>query len=223
MIRQSNCFLAGRRTHLPHTAGCPAVSCRGHYERMGLDVYVGSLTRYYVGDWLLIAQQVGEQMDMKVTVVRTEPEPADAITDPAAVLDTALRWQSRLCGALGGAQAWAERADLPYWTDKPGWDGFGGMVLLAAYDERPDLWPESAEDPGEFGSSPAYAAAAGNPQRYPSFARRSGVVAAGKHRASCGPVAAAGMESPPAWAGSRTCWASCNGSITGRSTSARRI
>src|SRR5258708_1590693 len=153
-------------------------------------------------------------MDMKVTVVRTEPEPADAITDPAAVLDTVLRWQSRLCGALGGAQAWAERADLPYWTDKPGWDGFGGMVLLAAYDERPDLWPESAEDPGEFGSSPAYAAAAGNPQRYPSFARRSGVVAAGKHRASCGPVAAAGMESPPAWAGSRTCWASCNGSIT---------
>jgi hypothetical protein len=103
MIRRSNCFLAARRTHLPHTAGCPAVICRGHYERMGLDVYVGSLTRYYVGDWLLIAHQVGEQMDMKVTVVRTEPEPADAITDPAAVLDTVLRWLSRLCGALGGA------------------------------------------------------------------------------------------------------------------------
>src|SRR5258708_39853397 len=114
---------------------------------MGLGVYVGSLTRYYVGDWLLIAQQVGEQMDMKVTVVRTEPEPAEAITDPAAVLDTALRWQSRLCGALGGAQEWAERADLHYWSDKPGWDGFGGMGMLDAYGQRHVLWPDTAADP----------------------------------------------------------------------------
>ncbi len=150
-------------------AAAGLVRLGAHGRRMGLGVYVGPLTRYHMGDWLLIAQQAGEQLGMKVTIVRTRPEPADAITDPAAVLDAVLGWQSRLCAALGGAQPWAERAGLPYWTDKPGWDGYGGLVLLAAYDERPDLRPEAGEDPGEFASSPAYAAAAGNPQRYPSL------------------------------------------------------
>src|SRR5260221_13827342 len=135
-------------------AAAGLVRLGAHGRRMGLGVYVGPLTRYHMGDWGLIAQQAGEQLGMKVPIVRPRPEPADAITDPAAVLDAVLGWQSRLCAALGGA-AVARTRRPAYWTDKPGWDGYGGLVLLAAYDERPDLRPEAGEDPGEFASSPA--------------------------------------------------------------------
>lgn len=32
---------------------------------------------------------------------------------------------------------WDERADASYFTDKPDWDCFGALVLLAAYEEEP--------------------------------------------------------------------------------------
>src|SRR5258708_25787997 len=94
-------------------AAAGLVRLGAHGRRMGLGVYVGPLTRYHMGDWLLIAQQAGEQLGMKVTIVRTRPEPADAITDPAAGLDALLGWQSRLCAALGGPQPRAEPAGPP--------------------------------------------------------------------------------------------------------------
>ena len=31
---------------------------------MGLDLYVGSLTRYFVGDWELMAQKVARELGM---------------------------------------------------------------------------------------------------------------------------------------------------------------
>lgn len=36
---------------------------------MGLDVYVGTLTRYYSGDWELITQRVGRELGLTVEVV----------------------------------------------------------------------------------------------------------------------------------------------------------
>ena len=37
---------------------------------MGLDIYVGPLTRYYTDNWKTIVQQAGEDNNIPVTVVR---------------------------------------------------------------------------------------------------------------------------------------------------------
>ncbi len=146
---------------------------------MGLDVYVGSLTRYTVGEWLTIVQQAGPDAGLQVQIVRAMPEPEDAITEPTEVKKAVTAWQRGLVEAVGGDEAWPEDADLPYWTDKPDWDGYGGLVLLAAYDEKPDLRPGGrtgffskrtpADSPREFSESGAYKEAAKSPGRYPSL------------------------------------------------------
>jgi hypothetical protein len=67
---------------------------------------------------------------------------------------------------------------MPYWTDKPDWDGYGAVLLLAAYDERPDLHPScsglrrqqpATDHPRAYEDAPAYQAASAQPRRYPSL------------------------------------------------------
>ena len=160
---------------------------------MGLDVYVGSVTRYTLGDWLTIVQQTLTREGQTVQIVRTNPDPEDVITDPAAVADAVDQWQTGLLGALGGAAPWPECADLPYWTDKPDWDGYGGLVLLAAYDERPDLAPASRRGllrrevprvaPRDWQMAPAFVAASGSPKHYPGLLSGVEMVASDRDRA----------------------------------------
>jgi len=42
---------------------------------MGLDVFVGSLTRYYMGNWETVIQQAGRQNNIPVQVVRPKAAP----------------------------------------------------------------------------------------------------------------------------------------------------
>jgi hypothetical protein len=49
---------------------------------MGLDVYVGTLTRYVVGDWELTVETLGRQLGIPVRIEHAEPERDDAIRDP---------------------------------------------------------------------------------------------------------------------------------------------
>ena len=112
---------------------------------MGLDVYVGSLTRYYAQDWETIVQQWGHEHGLPVEVRRSQPSPPDRITDPAVIRPAMIKWRSNLNQALssqlGVELDWEEAPDAPYFTDKPGWDGYGGLVLLAAHEENPQLKP----------------------------------------------------------------------------------
>lgn len=135
---------------------------------MGLDLYVGPLTRYHLGDWLTITQQIGAQEGYDVRIVRAHEED-DGETDPDMVQNAVREWQQWLGEALGGPVDWPEGPAQPYWTDKPDWDGFGAVLLLAAYDERPDLCPgpwDRKDSPREFADAPAYQAASAQPERY---------------------------------------------------------
>jgi hypothetical protein len=138
---------------------------------MGLDVYVGPLTRYYAGTWKTVVQQAADAgaVPVPVHIIRPAPEPADKVTDPEIIADTARKWQSILAQGLETDVAWSEGGDLPYWTDKPDWDGYGAVLLLAAYQVCPELTPNpkrgflfrkiNPELPRRFGESPAYRAA----------------------------------------------------------------
>ncbi|MCL2802562.1 MAG: hypothetical protein FWD29_01200 [Micrococcales bacterium] len=106
--------------------------------------------------------------------------PADAITDPIEIQDAVAGWQRDLLHALAADDdAWPETPDLPYWTDKPDWDGYGGLVLLAAYDEQPESKPGARKRfgfrstppdlPRAWEDSAAFQEAAKAPVRYPTL------------------------------------------------------
>jgi hypothetical protein len=98
---------------------------------MALDVYVGSLTRYYAGDW--------ESLTDRGRTAR----PADPKIDRERIRQAVLAWRETLAGSLaphlGEPLAWDESMTAPWFTGQPGWDGFGSLVLWAAYAEQPAL------------------------------------------------------------------------------------
>lgn len=113
---------------------------------MGLDLYVGSLTRYFARDWKTALEQLAEQGDLpEVRIVRPErPEGAeDVVTDPVQIRDAVLAWRRGLSAGLAAHLSspldWDEGAGTPYFTDKPAWDCYGALVLWAAYCEHPEL------------------------------------------------------------------------------------
>ncbi|MBV8391902.1 MAG: hypothetical protein JOY81_01850 [Alphaproteobacteria bacterium] len=103
---------------------------------MALDVYVGPLTRYYTGEWENVAERAARERGE--AVARPAMRPARDVMR-ARVLD----WREALARSLGERLAqpldWDESARAHHVAGRPGWDGFGSLVLWAAYAEHPSL------------------------------------------------------------------------------------
>ncbi len=130
---------------------------------MGLDVYVGSLTRYYVGQWETVVQRMGREQGMQVNVVRPNKPPDDALTDPGEVSEIIVAWMGGLREGLaehlpaGVVFDWQDDMSSPYFTDKPAWDSYGSLLLWAAYAEHPEL-TRPVKYCDNWDSDPAYKA-----------------------------------------------------------------
>ena len=109
---------------------------------MGLDVYVGSLTRYYARDWETVVQKHARETGVPLNVVRAN-EPEDIVTDQNTIRAAVATWRDNLSTGLGDnikeSLNWNESADSPYFTDKPAWDCYSSLLLWSAYLEHPDL------------------------------------------------------------------------------------
>ena len=119
---------------------------------MGLDVYVGSLTRYYVEGSADVLERIARHQGMPFP----NGQAAEEIIRAAVLTwrDGLSRWVGdRLAGPLD----WDESGPAPCFTDKPGWDGYGGVLLLAAHDEHPEL-PPPALVSADWPDDPAYLA-----------------------------------------------------------------
>jgi hypothetical protein len=124
---------------------------------MALDVYVGSLARYYAGEWENIAEKASRERGVQYQIGRPGAS-ADRLKDPQRIPPAVLAWRSALSDSLGSKIAlpldWDEALEAPYFTGRPGWDGFGSLVLLAAYAEHPALrQPDTL--PEEWDNDPA--------------------------------------------------------------------
>jgi hypothetical protein len=120
---------------------------------VGLDVYVGSLTRYYVEGPVDVVERIARHQGLAF----------DGGQDAEEVLRAAVvSWRDGLTRWLGdrlaGPLDWDESGPAPCFTDKPGWDGYGGVLLLAAHDEHPEL-PPPAVVSADWPDDPAYQAA----------------------------------------------------------------
>ncbi len=124
---------------------------------MALDVYVGSLARYYAGEWENMSEKTARQRGTQSRIGRRvgsgETEP-----DIQEILQAILTWRVELNQSLGDRVAqpvdWSEDLDAPYYTGRPGWDGFGSLVLWAAYAEHPAV-RRPASLPEEWDNDPA--------------------------------------------------------------------
>ncbi len=114
---------------------------------MGLDVYVGPLARYYGGDWGNVASS-GPASGPK-----TGHRPAGR----DRIRQTVIAWRDTLVASLGNTVPepldWDETEAAPYFVGRPGWAGFGSLVLWAAYVEHP-LLRAPATLPEEWDNDP---------------------------------------------------------------------
>lgn len=103
---------------------------------MGLDIYAGTLSRYYLRNWKTIAQQFCEENGMQYSQI----QPSDYTENKQSAAETEStinQWQNQLVNALKSsgvekAKVWQEDSDTkPYYTNKPDWDAFGALLLYA--------------------------------------------------------------------------------------------
>lgn len=113
---------------------------------MGLDIYGGTLTRYYSGQWKTIMQLADRPGEPPTLVVRPPGSLIDS--DAERTRERIVAWRTKVQGDIQKAGAlrdpfdWPEGMEQPYFTDKPDWPSFGAMVLLAAYTEREHALPK---------------------------------------------------------------------------------
>ena len=109
---------------------------------MGLDIYVGSFTRYYAGRWETAAQKHAREQGLALEVLSAD-RPSDVVTDPEQIRPAVLAWRDQLSQGFGanidGLLDWDETDSAPYFTDKPAWDCYSSLLLWAAYSEHPEM------------------------------------------------------------------------------------
>ena len=106
---------------------------------MGLDIYAGTLTRYYSHSWKTVVQQWAEENGYAFNRITPDGEPADDGEElsPAEVQAAVENWRDQILSAISQPgqppyTPWPEDNEKPYYTDKPDWDAFGAMLLVAA-------------------------------------------------------------------------------------------
>lgn len=111
---------------------------------MAFDVYSGSFTRFYTRNWENIAQRQArlDGTEYKMIYAGGDPGPPPPAQE---IRDLVNEWRSAINEALAphGLKEldWSEADDTEYFTDRPGWDGYAGLLLWAAYAERPNEEP----------------------------------------------------------------------------------
>ena len=59
---------------------------------MGLDIYAGTLTRYYSRNWKTSVQQWGEEHGMRVNIIRPEEQNVE-LASPEEILEGVTAWR----------------------------------------------------------------------------------------------------------------------------------
>lgn len=108
---------------------------------MALDVYVGSLTRYYAGGWENLGE--GSARERGAPISGRWAKPSRDPKSEERIRARVIGWRTALAQALrdrlAGPLEWDETEGAPWYTHCLGWDGFGSLVLWAAYAEHPIL------------------------------------------------------------------------------------
>ncbi len=117
---------------------------------MGMDLYAGTLTRYYAKNWKTVTQQIAEEMGYNYEIVTPTSNQNE---EQASVeqIETGMKgFANFLASSLTPPEgesytAWEENNEKPYFTDKPDWMAMTALVYKAAYSEY-NLTPPATID-----------------------------------------------------------------------------
>ena len=145
---------------------------------MGLDIYAGTLTRYYAHNWKTVVQQWAEKNGYTFNRITPDGEPADDGEElsPAEVQAAVENWRDQILTAIAqpGQEPytpWPEDNERPYYTDKPDWDAFGAMLLVAACHTYDEPVSPTVEKNWDFGEHPLISRLASDEERVWSLFR----------------------------------------------------
>ena len=145
---------------------------------MGLDIYAGTLTRYYSHNWKTVVQQWAEENGYAFNRITPDGESADNGEElsPAEIQAAVENWRDQILSAISrpGQEPyapWPEDNERPYYTDKPDWDAFGAMLLVAACHTYGEPVPPTVVKNWDFGGHPLIARLAEDPERVWSLLR----------------------------------------------------
>ena len=129
---------------------------------MGLDIYAGTLTRYYAHNWKTVVQQWSEEHGFAFHKITPEGEQVTDETEltPAEIQKIMERWRDQILTSItqpGQAPytPWPEDNEKPYYTDKPDWDALGAMLLVAACGTYGEPISPTVEKNWDFSEHPA--------------------------------------------------------------------
>ena len=129
---------------------------------MALHIYVGSLTRYYAGDWETVIQKQAREAGANPASSPDAPSSEaarDAIRDPGEIRPIVVEWRQGIASALKESITdpfeWDESSDAPYATDQLTREALWALRLWAAYTEHPDL-PRPTGPVADAATDPAF-------------------------------------------------------------------
>ncbi len=115
---------------------------------MGLDIYAGTLTRYYSHNWKNIVQQLSEEHGQKCVMKDgndNEIKPVESKEEIEQIRDIVCQWSDNFATSIDPplpSPLWDEKSEHDYFTDKPDWEAYGALVMLQACCLQNHPWPE---------------------------------------------------------------------------------
>lgn len=102
---------------------------------MGMDLYAGTLTRYYAHNWKTEAQQWAEENGFGYQKITsgTDSQNELSVREIRQIIEN---WRDSLLSAIrehnNRVGSWPEDNERPYLTNKPDWPAFEALLLYAA-------------------------------------------------------------------------------------------
>lgn len=100
---------------------------------MGLDIYAGTLTRYYTHNWKTVTQLFAEENGINFEVLRSKQE--EPGLSSKELNQIVMQWRDAIIRGLNldSVPFWNEDFnETPYYTNKPDWDALNALLLYIA-------------------------------------------------------------------------------------------
>ncbi len=112
---------------------------------MALDIYVGGFARFYAREWENVAQAWARENGQHYQIIAPGGLPPPAKWDDAA--EAVKHWRTAINNGLGVHLSqpldWDESCNASYFTDRPGYDGYGALAVWAAHAELGSTPPDA--------------------------------------------------------------------------------
>lgn len=98
---------------------------------MAFDIYVGPISRYSANDWKNLGQLAAEAHGIAYQIVRPNEGALGGLFAKRRARKAYERWLDGLRADLGKAgfrASWNDAPNLPYFTERPGWEGYASLL-----------------------------------------------------------------------------------------------